>query len=86
MEKGKAKMPKYEDDQSDGNKLTPSLGSEFGVPIMQTPGVKKAFSSANEKLRRSRVKNPVTRFGYCHYNEYMAHHYAFMLRIELNFP
>ena len=54
------------------------LDSEFGIPIMQTPRVKKALTSANEKLRRSsRAKNPITRFSY---NEYMAHHYAFTMK------
>ena len=46
---------------------------------MRTPGVKKAFSSTSEKLRlSSREKNPVTRLGY---NEYMAHHYAFAMKV-----
>ena len=38
MDKGKAKMPEYED--SDGNESAHSLDSEFGgldVPIMRTP-------------------------------------------------
>ena len=66
------------DDGNDLDGSTPSLDSEFGVPIMRTPGVKKALSSASEKLRRSsREKNPVTRLGY---NEYMAHHYAFAMK------
>ena len=59
MDKGKAKMSKYEDDRFDDNETTHSLDSKFGgfdVPI----GVKKALTSANEKLRRStREKNPV---------------------------
>ena len=49
MDEGKAKMPEYEDDQSDGNELTHSLDNVFGafdVPIMRTPGVKKAFPRA----------------------------------------
>ena len=40
LDKGKAKMPEYEDDQSDGNKSAHSLDSEFGafnMPIMRTP-------------------------------------------------
>ena len=39
MAKAKAKMLEYEEDQSDGNKLTHSLDNEFGdfdVPIMRT--------------------------------------------------
>ena len=46
MDKGKAKMPEYEDDQSDGNELTHSLDNVFGainVPIMRTHGVKKSL-------------------------------------------
>ena len=52
-DKGKGKMPKYEVDHPDDNDSdgsAPSLDSEFGVPIMQTPGVKKALTSASEKL------------------------------------
>ena len=56
-----------------------SLDSEFGVPIMWTPGVKKTLTTGNEKPRHSsREKNPITRFGY---NEYMAHHYAFTMKV-----
>ena len=69
MDKGKAKMQEYEDDHFDDNESTQSLDSEFGgfnVPI----GVKKALTSANEKLHLStREKNPVSRFAY---NNYMA--------------
>ena len=71
-------MNEYEDDQSNDNESAHSLDSEFGgvyVPI----GVKKSLTSANEKLRRStREKNPVSRFGY---NDYMAYHYAFMMKV-----
>ena len=78
MDKGKAKMPKYEDDHFEGNESTHSLDSEFSgfdLPI----GVKKALTSANQKLRRStREKNPVSRFGY---HDYMAYHYAFMMKV-----
>ena len=75
---GKAKMAEYEDDLFDDDASTHSLHSELGgfdVPI----GAKKALISANEKLRRStREKNPVSRFGY---NDYMAYHYAFMMKM-----
>ena len=74
-------MPKYEvdhPDDSDSDLSAPSLDNEFGVPIMQTPDIKKALKSATEKHRRSsRKKNPVTQFGY---NKYMAHHYVFMMK------
>ena len=68
-------MPEYKVDRpndSYSNVSAPSLDSEFGVPIMRTPGVKKALTSTNEKLRCS-----VTRFAY---NEFMAHHYAFVMK------
>ena len=79
LDKGKAKMPEYEDDHFDGNESTHSLDSEFEGLDIRTNGVKKALESANEKLRRSaREKNPVSRFGY---DEYMAYHYAFMMKV-----
>ena len=82
MDKGKAKMSEYEDDPSNDNESTHSLDSEFGafdVPLMRSPGVQKTLTSANEKLRRStRHKNPISRFGY---NDYMAYHYAFMMKV-----
>mgnify|MGYP000096563728 CR=1 FL=1 len=75
-------MPEYEadhPDDSDSDVSACSLDSEFGVPIKRSPEVKKALTSANEKLRRSsRAKNPVTRYTY---NEYMAHHYAFTMKV-----
>ena len=68
MNKGKGKMLEYEDDQFDDNRSTHSLDSDFGgfdLPIIRSPEVKKALTSANEKLRHStREKNPVSRFGY----------------------
>ena len=77
LDKGKAKMPEYEDNHFDGNESTHSLNSEFDgfdVPIIRSSRVKKGLTSANEKLRRStREKNPVSRFGY---NDYMAYHYS----------
>ena len=46
---------------------------------MRTPGVKKAFTSTNEKLRRSsQVKTQVTRYAY---NDYMVHQYAFAMKV-----
>ena len=78
MDKGKAKMAEYEDDRFDDDASTHSLDSELGgfdVPSK----AKKALISTNEKLRRStREKNPVSRFGY---NDYMAYHYAFMMKV-----
>ena len=46
---------------------------------MKSASTEKVSTSANERLRRSnRQKNPIVRFGY---NEYMAHHYAYMTRV-----
>ena len=80
MDKGKAKMLECEDDNFDDTESTHSLNREFcglDVPI----GVKKALTSANEKFGRStRAKNLVTRFGD---NDYMAYHYAFMMKVAI---
>ena len=76
-------MPEYEveehPDDQDSDDSARLLDSEFGVPIMCTPGVKKALKSTNEKLRRSsRAKTQVTRYAY---NEFMAHHYALAMKV-----
>mgnify|MGYP002776103917 CR=1 FL=1 len=80
LDKGKAKMSEYEDPNNKA--LTHSLDNEFkglDIPIIQTAGAKKSLESANEKLRRSsHEKNPVSCFGY---NDYMAYHYAFMMKV-----
>ena len=77
-------MPEYEDDHFDDNESTHSLDIEFGglnVPIIRRPGVKKAIATTNEKLRHSTgEKNPVSRFDY---NDYMAYHYAFMMKVAI---
>ena len=92
IDQGKAKMPEYGDDEFDDNKSTHSLDSEFcgfNVPIIRSPIVKKALTSANEKLCLStHEKNLVSQFGY---NDYMAYHYAFMMKVATvrepeNFP
>ena len=73
-------MSEYED--TNDNASTHSLDSEFeglDISITQTTGAQKALESANEKLcRSSREKNPVSRFGY---NDYMAYHYAYMMKV-----
>ena len=76
-------MPEYEvdvhPDDSDSDVSAPSLDSEFGVPIMRTPGVKKVLTSTKGKLCcSSRAKNLVTWYAY---NEYMAYHYAFTMKV-----
>ena len=80
LDKGKAKMLGYED--AVDNESTHSLDSEvegFDTPTIRRNGAKKAIIAANEKLRRStREKNPIRRFGY---NDYMAYHYAFMMKV-----
>ena len=73
-------MSEYEEPMD--NALTHSLDSQFkglDIPIIQTDGEKKALDSKNEKLRCStREKNPVSCFRY---NDYMAYHYAFMMKV-----
>ena len=66
-------MPEFEVDHSDESDLDGSshlVDWDFGVPVMRTPGVKKALGGTNEKLIRStRENNVVIWFGY---NDYMA--------------
>ena len=72
MDKGKANMPKYKD--ANEIEWTHSLDSEFGglsVPIMRTPRAPR---------RSTWEKNVVCRFGY---NDYMAYHYAFMMKVAI---
>ena len=80
-DKGKAKRSEYED--SDGNELDHSLNNEYGgldVAIMRTPGANKEFTKTSEQPSLStQEKNVVNRFGY---NDYMAYHYAFMMKME----
>ena len=76
-------MPEYEvevhPDDSNSDDSAPSLDSEFCVPIIRTPEAKKALISTNEKLcLSSHEKTQVTRYAY---NEYMAHHYAFAMKV-----
>ena len=73
-------MPEFED--TNDNASTHSLESEseeLDLSIFQTAEAQKAIDSTNEKLcRSSREKNPVSRFGY---NDYMAYHYAYMMKV-----
>ena len=56
-----------------------SEGTGDGFSKVKSASTEKASTSANERLRRStRQKNPVVQFRY---NEYMAHHYAYMTRV-----
>ena len=49
------------------------------MPIMRSPGAKKEFTKTSEQPHRSTCeKNVVKRFGY---NDYMAYHYAFMVKV-----
>ena len=59
LDKGKAKMPEYKEDNFNGNESTHSLDSEFEGLDIRTNGAKKALAFANEKLHRStRQRNP----------------------------
>ena len=63
-DKRKAKMHKYKVghfDKSDADRSACSVNSEFGVPIMKTPIIKKALADTNEKLHcLTKEKNVVT--------------------------
>ena len=79
-EKGKKKMSEYDTENgvSDQHE-SDSEKCDDGLSRAKSALAKKASTSANEQLRRStHQKNPVVRFGY---NEYMAHHYAYMTRV-----
>ena len=48
-------------DKSDADRSACSVNSEFGVPIMKTPIIKKALADTNEKLHcLTKEKNVVT--------------------------
>jgi hypothetical protein len=79
-EEGKKKVSEA-DTQSDESRR-PQSDSETqggGTSGEKSAPVEKASTLRNEKLRKSTpTRNPVVRFGY---NEYMAHHYAYMTRV-----
>ena len=73
--KKKGKMPEQEAKDTtsceDSDHSPRSVDSKYEM--------KKATEVTKAKLRQSnRQKNPIVRFGY---NEYMAHHYAFMMKV-----
>ena len=76
-EKGKKKVSDYGMDRNElDRRESDSDGSDDGPSRAKSALAKKASTSANEKLCRStHQKNLVVRFKY---NEYMAHHYAYM--------
>ena len=78
-EKGKTKVSDYGTDRNESDRLeSGSEENDDGSSRAKSVSAEKASTSANEQLRRSIIqKNPVMRFGY---NEYMAHHYAYMTR------
>ena len=53
--------------------------SKEGPPKTGSKSGERATKSANQKFRRStRHTNPVIQYGY---NEYISHHYAFMVKL-----
>ena len=75
-------MPEFKD--SDGNESAHSHDNEYGglhVPIIRTVVAKKAITKTSEQLCCStREKNVVSRFVY---NDYVAYHYAFMMKVAI---
>ena len=76
-EKGKKKVSDSGTDRNESNQReSDSEENGDGTSRAKSASVEKASTSSNERLRRStRQKNLVVQFGY---NEYMAHHYAYM--------
>ena len=68
-------MDRKESDRRESDYEDSGDGSSKAKSVL----VEKASTLANERLRQStREKNPIVRFGY---NEYMAHHYAYMTHV-----
>ena len=79
-EKGKKKVSDSDTDRNESDRReSDSEGTGDGSSKPKPASTEKASTSGNERLRRStRQNNPVVQFGY---NEYMAHHYAYMTRV-----
>ena len=83
-EKGKKKVLNSSTDRNESDRrVSDSEDSGDGPLRAKSTSAEKALTSANGQLRRSsRKKNLVVWFGY---NEYMAHHYAYMTRCRGDF-
>jgi hypothetical protein len=79
-EKGKRKVSDSDTQRDESHRReSDSEAQGAGTSGEKSVLVEKISTSGNERLRRStRTKKPVERFGY---NEYMAHHYAYMTRV-----
>ena len=79
-EKGKKKMPEFETGHDESDRCASDSGKQKGgSSTKKTETAKKGLKPGNGELRRStRQKDPVMRYGY---NEYMAHHYAYMTKV-----
>ena len=79
-EKGKKKVSDSDTKRNESDRReSDSEASRDESSGEKSASAEKTSTSGNERLRRStRPKNPVVRFGY---NEYMAHHYAYMTRV-----
>ena len=77
-EKGKKKVSDYGTDRNESyRRESDSEGTGDGSSKVKSASTEKASTLANVKLRRSTRR----------YNEYMAHHYAYMTRVaELREP
>ena len=79
-EKGKKKMPDYgtDKDKSDQSESDTEKNVD-GRSESKSESAKRALKLVNEKAYRSTLhKHPVLRYGY---NEYMVHHYAYMMKV-----
>ena len=76
-EKGKKRVSDSGTERNESDRReSDSKENGDGTSNLKSVSTENTSTSANERLRRStRQKNPAVRFGY---NEYMAHHYAYM--------
>ena len=78
--KGKEIDAKYDTTREEsGQSESDFRNDNNGTGEMKSGSAKRALQSTNQKLRRSTCqKNHVKWYGY---NEYMAHHYAYMTKV-----
>ena len=74
MDKGKAKMPEYEDDRFDNNELTHSLDCEFD-------GFDMPFEETWSEERYCHNKQKTSTLHLKNYDDYMAYHCVFMMKV-----
>jgi hypothetical protein len=79
-EKGKRKVSDADTQRDESRRREADSEAQCaGTSGEKSRSVERTVTSGNGKLRRfTRTRKPVEQFGY---NEYMAHHYAYMTRV-----